>query len=164
MTTPNASALVQKPWGMPAEKTPSELLQEWLNAKNAMDAAKNLEMELRKQVVAAFPFPAGAKEGTHRIDLNAGYQLKVVLKQNYNLDNKNGATDKALAAWEEAGKTDVEKALRSAIADRLVKWKPELSITEYRLLDAAALAALQPVLTITDGSPALELVEPKTGK
>lgn len=157
MNQPTAAALLKPVWTETLTK--EQILQKWLDAKKVLDDAKDLEMQMRNAVVAAFPFTEGAKEGTHRVDLANGWQLKVVLKQNYNL---NKDTDKALTAYENAGATDVEKALRADLTERLVKWKPTLSISEYRNLDAAALKALEPVLTITDGSPALELIEPKT--
>lgn len=152
MTT-TAAAVLRPVWT--EEKTKEQKLQEWLDAAVMLKAAKDLEMLLRKAVVTAFPFDIDVKEGTQRIPLANGYELKVVKKQNYNLNNKEGATDKALTLFEQSSP---EAAF---IADRLVKWSPELSITEYRLLTPAQLKYFENVLTITDGAPALELVEPK---
>lgn len=151
MTT--AAAILRPIWDAP--KTKEQLLQEWLDSSEALTAAKDREMALRKEVVEAFPFAADVKEGTQRIDLANGWQLKVVKKQNYNLKNKEGETDKALTEFE---KVNPENAF---IAERLVTWKPDLSIAEYRKLTPTQLKFFENVLTISDGAPSLELVEPK---
>jgi len=59
--------------------------------------------------------------------LGQGYQLKAVVKYNYNLASNDTveATLKKLTAMGAAG---------SAIADRLVSWKPSFLKTEYRQL------------------------------
>ncbi len=165
MNTPTAAALVQPVWNMPVELTPEQkreqALQKWLDSKKALDAAKAAELEYRNAVVAAFPIPAGKKEGTVNIPLNNGYGLKVVLKQNYNINQAD--IDKALDEIEQVS------AEGKFIAERLVKFKADLSISEYRpLCDENATAdqkrikmLIDSVLTITDGTPTLELKEPK---
>jgi len=165
MNMPTAAALVAPVWNMPVTLTPEQKreqeLGKWLAAKAALDAAKAAEIKARKAVIAAFPLPADKKEGTVNVPLNNGYSLKVVLKQNYNIDQDN--VDAALDAIEQSGPDG------KFIVDRLVKFKGELSISEYRLLaDENATAEqkaikklIDGVLTITDGTPTLELKEPK---
>lgn len=160
MNTPTAAALLQPVW--PKMEPKDVALQQWLDAKKALDAAKELEMQYRNAVVAAFPFDEDKKEGTQNLDLANGFKLKVVKKQNYNLSSEG--TDDILTAYENAAGTPEEHGRRKLITERLVKWKPELSITEYREADAELLKMLESVLTITDGSPALTLVEPKGKK
>jgi hypothetical protein len=48
--------------------------------------------------------------------------------------------------------------------DELVKWKPEVSITEYRKLTDNERAYFDQCLIIKDGSPQLEVVIPKRAK
>lgn len=160
MNTPTAAALLQQGWGAPP-MTKEQILQAWVDSESALKSAKESEMALRKQVVELFPELAEKKEGTAYAPLANGWQLKVVKKQNYNLNDKNGACDAALLAYENAAGTPEEHGRRKLITERLVSWKPSLSIKEYRDADAELLKALEPVLTITDGAPALELVEPK---
>lgn len=149
MTT--AAALLNPTWETPLTK--EQTLQKWLDAKKALDSAKDAEMNARVAVVAAFPIPTDKKEGTVNVDLANGYKLKVVLKQNYNLDGN--AIDGALDLLEKAGEDG------KFIADRLVSWKASLSTREYKLLTPAYKTIIDKVLTITDGSPTVELVEPK---
>jgi len=150
---PNAATLLQQPWPQP--KTKEQILQEWLDTKKLLDVAKDAEMKAREAVVAAFPFDASKEEGTQNIDLANGWKLKVVKKLNYKLDNTEDATDKALDKLEKMGPEGM------FIAERLVKWKPELSVSEYRKLSASFKAVIDTVLTTSPGAPTLELVEPK---
>ena len=165
MNTPTAAALVKPVWETSPVKTPEQIreetLQTWLDCQRVAKEAIERERAARAAVVAAFPIPAGKKEGTVNIPLNNGYGLKVVLKQNYNIDQSN--VDAALEAIEALG------AEGQFIAERLVKFKADLSLTEYRMLadDNATKAQkeikklIDGVLTITDGTPTLELKEPK---
>lgn len=148
------AAITQPVWQKPESK--EQKLQRWLDAQAALAQAKEVENAARKEVVAAYPFDHDKKEGTQTIELANGYKLKVVLKQNYNLDKD--ATDEALDTLEKIGEDG------KFIAERLVKWKPDLSLTEYRLLKPEHKAVIDKVLTITEGTPALELVEPKAKK
>lgn len=149
--TATAAALLSQQWEQP--KTKEEILQDWLDAKEILDVAKNAEMEARKAVVAAFPIPSEKKEGTVNVPLANGWKLKVVLKQNYSLDKE--ATDEALDELEKSGEQG------KFVADRLVSWSPSLSISEYRLLTDEHKKIIDKVLTIKDGSPTVELVDPK---
>lgn len=131
----------------------------WQQADQELKALKAREMDLRKKVMAsAFP---QATVGTNTFDLGQGYELKGVRKLNYSLTNGDNQTADALDAIEKLGNEG------AFIADRLVKWKPELSITEYKALDAAnpthvkIKGLIDAVLTITDGSPELNVKEPK---
>lgn len=151
MTTPQAAAILRPEW--PKTPTREQTLQAWLDAKNALDAAKATEMELRSKVIEGFNFDPKKAAGTEYADLANGWRLKAVKKQNYNLDKDK--TDAALSELEKSGSDG------QFIADRLVKWKPDLSIAEYRKLNATHKAIIDRVLTVTPGSPSLELIEPK---
>lgn len=142
--------------------TETKLLQEWESSKVALEIAKERESNLRAAVFEInFPNP---EEGTQRVELGNGYSLKAVVSYRYDLSNKDG---KAEAALDRMAAISDEAAF---IADRLIKWKPELSIKEYRPLtepnasedQKKLLALLQSILTITPGSPQVTLEPPKT--
>lgn len=144
--------------------TETKLLQEWESSKVALEIAKEREANLRAAVFE-INFP-NAAEGTNRVELGNGYSIKAVVPYRYDLSNKDG---KAEAALEAMANLSTEAAF---IADRLIKWQPELSIKEYRGLTAdnatdeqkKLLVLLGPILTITPGSPQVTLETPKLVK
>jgi hypothetical protein len=125
---------------------------EWTAAKAELDRAKAHELECRHALCGQV-FPNAPSEGTTTVDLGAGYKLKLVTKFNYNLSANE--TDTALDAIAASGNAG------AFTADRLVTWKPSLSIREYRGLSPAHRALIDEALTITEAAPALELIEPK---
>ena len=130
----------------------------WEAAVKALAAAKDAEAALRKEVLAeAFAFdPEALREGTENFELGNGYKLKAVFKISRNLNNENEAVDKVLSKIEKTGPEGV------FIAERLVKWKPELSITEYKKLPEKFKKLFDEVVTSKEAIPALELVAPKS--
>jgi hypothetical protein len=136
------------------------LTQNWLNAKATLDAAKETEAQLRRELVAFVADP-NKISGTENIELGNGYKLKAVKKINYTfVSNKEGidvadAVDDVLTEIENLG------ADGKFIAERLVKWKPELSLSEYKLLDAKCKALIDSVIQTKEGLPTLEFIEPK---
>ena len=130
----------------------------WDAAVKALAAAKDAEAALRKEVLAeAFAFdPEALREGTENFELGNGYKLKAVFKISRNLNNENEAVDKVLSKIE---KTGPEGAF---IAERLVKWKPELSVSEYKKLPEKFKKLFDEVVTSKEAMPSLELVAPKS--
>mgnify|MGYP001611599576 CR=1 FL=1 len=142
-----------------------QLLMLWAEKKKAIEVAKNEEMELRKHIVdRAFP---DKHEGTNTKDLGEGYQLKAGVKFNYRLAD-NDTVEKTLDRIAKIGNSG------PFIADRLVSWKPNFLLTEYRALqeeaekgsiDAKAiLKEITVMLTIDDAAPTLEIKAPKASK
>jgi len=135
------------------------LLLAWTTAKSNLDVAKEIEAALRV-VVFEIKFP-DPKEGTQRAAIgNAGWNIKATWPQNYNLDKER--TEAVQNSMCELG---VKQEL---IADRLIKWTPELSIKEYRLLEKDTTSEgmqlrmmLSSVLEIKPGMPQLEIEKPK---
>lgn len=123
---------------------------------------KLVESLLRAEVVNRY-FGSDIKEGMNNYDLGRGYTLKVTHGFNYNLSEsekpKNGgvvkATSLALARIKTLGNEG------AFIAERLVKWTPELSITEYRKLGDEYKKIIDTALTISAASPKVEVAEPK---
>ena len=128
-----------------------ELLLRWAELKTELEKAKTLEMELRKYIVKR-EF-SSVKEGVNNIELGNGYKLKATLKYNYVIDN-----NKIDSALDELAKINNEG---SFIAERIVKWKADLVLKEYRELEPQYKKIIDEVLTIKDAAPTLEIVEPK---
>lgn len=146
-------------------KSEDELLLAWDNIKKAIETAKAQEMELRKYIVnRAFP---KKEEGMNNKELGNGYTLKAGVKYNYNLAD-NDTVENCLAKVASLGNQG------PFIADRLVSWKPAFLLTEYRQLEAdkqkgdkfaiEVLKAIEPMLTISEAAPSLEIKSPKDKK
>lgn len=143
-----------------APRTFEDAVTEWQAAVQAAAAAKDNEMELRL-IVANLGFKFDKNEerkGTENIELGDGYKLKAVFAMRASVNNKDDAADKMLTKLEKTGPEG------KFIADRIVKWKPELSLTEYNQLDKKFKAIVDEVVTFTVATPALELVVPKDKK
>lgn len=134
-----------------------ELILSWVQSVSDLDAAKKRESELRKKVIDGnFPNnPEGPISGTQTVDLGNGYKIKAEFKLNYRLENKNQELDKALDAivntFEEG----------DYVARNLVKWKPELSMTEYKKLPNEIKSVIDEALVVTQGLPSLKFIQPK---
>lgn len=141
------------------------LLLLWADKKAAIETAKAEEMDLRKYIVRR-EFPK-KEEGTTRKDLGNGYQLKAVIKYNYTLA-ANDVVEECLDHIAALGNEG------PFIADRLVSWKPNFLKTEYTALlerkdkgdeqAAKILGIVNKMLTIKEGAPELDIVEPKGKK
>lgn len=147
------------PWD---NMTKDELLVRWQELKDAVEKAKDAEMEMRKYIVKrAFPEP---KEGVNKLDLGQGYELKAGVKFSYKLDPDNDKVEKALDDIATMGNEG------AFLATRLVKWEATFLLTEYRKLQADDATDIQKkikkrideVLTITNAAPTLEIKEPKS--
>lgn len=135
------------------QMTNDELLMHWKNIKTQAETLKVAEADLRKYIVKRM-FPNG-KEGTNNRELGNGYKLKAEIKYNYKIDN-----EKIDSVLEEIAKIGNEGNI---IAERLIKWAPSLSLTEYRnILNQEIKKKIDSVLTITDGMPTLSIIEPKS--
>ncbi len=121
-----------------------KLLEEWRQAKYALDVVKEKESRLRKEVLAEF-FKELKPEGTTNMDL----QDKWILKAVTGLDYKVTDAPKLLTLAKTIKKLD------------LVKTKYELSITPYRTLTPEEKLLVDACLLIKPSSTQLELVPPK---
>lgn len=135
------------------QMTNDELLMHWKNIKTQAETLKITEADLRKYIVQHM-FP-NAKEGTNNQDLGNGYKLKAEIKYNYKIDNNK--IDNVLEDIATMGNEG------SIVAERLIKWTPSLSLTEYRdILNQDIKKKIDSALTITDAMPTLSIIEPKT--
>jgi hypothetical protein len=137
-------------------------LQVWEASKLALEIAKENEMKFRKEAVD-FAFDPTKKAGTERVELGGGWIAKAVKKINYGWI-KDGEKVNKHAIDDILDK--IEKTIENGglIAERLVKWTPDLSLTEYKLLPEAAKALIDTVIVTSEGAPTLEIIPPKGTK
>ena len=112
-----------------------DLIQQWRYTKGMLDEAKKAELDLRKQIVAGC-FTDDQVEGTERIELGKGYELKAVKKMNYRFVGKQ---DEILA---------VLNRFPHELSKRLATWKATLSTREFKLLDEPQWRMLKDVVEI----------------
>ncbi len=137
------------------------LIAQWDAAKLVLEAAKNSEMEARL-LVGNYAFPvAGRKEGVNNAELSDGRVVKLGHKVNYKLTGGNEAIEKAEDEAEKAGNEG------AFLVERIISWEAKFSVGEYKKLDPAnpthakVKAAIDKVLEISNGTPSLEIKEPK---
>lgn len=137
------------------------LLAIWDTHKQTLAAAKDAEMVARK-AVAEYCFPT-PNPGVNRIELNAGYKLKLGHKLNY----KVAASNDSVVELEDRAEEDFGPEAKFII-ERLFCWKVEVSVSEYKKLDPAnnpahkkLKAAVDQLIEITPGAPSLEIEAPK---
>jgi hypothetical protein len=134
-----------------ADMSDLDLYALWSKTQGLAATFKQKEAELRTEIVKrSF---AESPNGTTNVNLPKGFVLKCVKKVNYNVDQKE-----VTAALNEIQKLGNEGQF---IAGRLIKWKAELSLTEYKLAPANVKSVIDRVITIVPAMPTLEIVEPK---
>ena len=127
----------------------NQLLMNWQKATTDLLIAKEHEMNMRKHIVGRL-FP-NAKEGTNNFNLGNGYKLTAVVKFNYKFES-NDKVQEMIMEFER---------IDSDVSARLVKWKPEPSITEYRKLTGMSKKIADKAILIIDATPSLEIKAPK---
>jgi hypothetical protein len=128
-------------------------INDWQYAQQKARQWRETEMSLRAEVMG-FAWPAyqnAPTAGTVYADIAAGYKLKYEQSFSYNLK------DTPTAFVEEI----LNKHFEPVAADLLVRWKPELSVSNYKKLTADEQRLFTPVLTIKPDAPKLELIAPK---
>lgn len=135
-----------------------QLIADWSEKAKQLAIAKAAEAEARMTLLTVlYGFSTEAeRSGTENIELGNGYKLKAVFKMTPKLDNTGDKVDSMLAALEAMG------AAGQLIAARLVKWSPELSITEYKQLPPEMKVVVDAITTFKPATPAVELVVPKS--
>lgn len=125
-------------------------LAEWYATQKQLAVLKEKEMDLRAQAMRIlFPSSINAPvAGTTRADLGNGWNLKYEQTFSYKLD-KDIAKVKAVLLNFQTGERDL-----------LVRWKPELSVTNYKALVPVRQAIITPILTIKPDAPKLTVEAP----
>lgn len=135
------------------------LIMKWQKSKETLEIAKEEEIALRKQVAEQNLLRVEEKkEGVNTNELGNGYAMKTTVKYNYKLTDDNDKIDAMLDTLEKTGNEG------AFLAERLVSWKATLSVSEYKDLDPKYKKIVDTVLTITEGTPTVELKEPKAKK
>lgn len=152
------------------ETVRNQLIQEWRDAQAAAKIAVEAERGLRASLAnMLFPEPV---EGTNTYDLGGGgYSIKMDYSFSYEICKEPGKrithevyVDKVDALQSAVEATGPEGKL---LAERLFKWKPELSASEFKKLDetqpiqALIKQLITEQLTTKPDSPQVKFVEPK---
>lgn len=160
-TTVHVIGLVEGSTAKPDERLVKKLVAQHESAKAVLEAAKNSEMTARL-MVGNYAFPlAGRKEGVNNLELSDGRVVKLGHKVNYKLVGDNEKIEKAEEACDAIGNEG------SFLVERIITWKADFSKSEYNKLDtsnpthAKVKAEIDKVLEISNGTPSLEVKEPK---
>jgi hypothetical protein len=137
-------------------------LAEWNKLQANIKSLVAQEAEMRRSLFgSAFP---QLNEGTDYFDLGNGYRLKGVQGTSYSLNNsvKEGLkTDAAVEQIEKLGPA------AEVYAEKLINWKPELSVKAYKdllltdPLQKRIKDIIDTVLTTKPSMPTMEIVAPK---
>lgn len=129
-----------------AEVTQNDL-NDWYLLQKQLAAIKDQELVLRKKIfVAWFKSP---KEGTNNLPLTDGWVLKAVYPVNRKVDVPKLSVKRQ----------DLQDA--GLKLDDLIKYKPEVSVTEYKKLTDEQRKLFDEILEISPGTPQMEIVLPK---
>jgi hypothetical protein len=151
-----------------SEEDRNALIVQWREAQRQLNIFKDAEATLRAQIVATYFDPAKEK-GTEHLQLGEGYKLTCVKKLTAKIDRSR--------IDEKLNEIETVNAEAKFIADRLFKWNPELSTTEWNDVSERAEGGNEtcqkimeiliggpkdiPVVTFAPGMPSLTFVEPK---
>jgi len=141
--------------------TPAEL-SKWYLLKKQLAEVKTAESLMRSRI-AKFFFPT-PDEGTNTLPLKDGTGAN--LKMIHTIDRKVDEGElEALKAAIEAAKADDTSNLKGVDFewDKLIIWKPELKVAEYRKLSEADQAIFDRVLVVKPGMAQLDITIPKRG-
>ncbi len=123
-------------------------LAQWHELTQQLEQVKAKELKLRNELFGQFyPSP---NEGTNTVDLPDDWKLKGVYKLNRNID--------------EAVLPITLSKMKEGAEDRLIKYKPELVLKNYRTLEEEQKKILESALIIKPGTPSMKLVPPKEKK
>lgn len=119
-----------------------KMLDEWITVKTDLERLKKREADLRKKLFdGAFPAPI---EGVNTVELSDGSIVKGTYKINRTID--------------EASLQAVKENLPAEKSARLVTFKPQLSLTEYRKLTDEERKIFDAALIVRPGSVSLEVI------
>lgn len=123
------------------------ILNEWTQVSTELASLKKRESELRAKLFeAVFPeYVAGSKN--EKLDLDANWTLQGEQKLNYNIDKT------ALPA--------ILEQMPEGTETTLIRYKPELNMTEYKRLTEEQRLKFDQALTIKPATPTLKLIPPK---
>ena len=117
-------------------------LVKWYQAAEQLKAAKSVELELRKQVIEEY-FPT-LEEGAQSVEIEGDAELVCTQPYSYSVDSDTL----------DEGLEHIPKTKR----DKIVIWKPSMSVAVYRKLTKKARNAFTAeCVTIKPGTPSLKI-------
>lgn len=132
---------------IPDNQVTQKDLSEWYSLNEQLSALKTREQLLRQKIFKGlFQDP---KEGTNSFELSDGFVVKGKYVINRTLDE---------AGFKAAAEVLSEHGIRT---DSIVKYKPELVLSEYRKLTDEQRHLMDTVLIVKPGMPGLEIMQPK---
>jgi hypothetical protein len=125
-------------------------LEKWYIMQEELRDLREKEAALRLKIFKnAFPLP---KEGTNKKNLPKGWVLNATLPITRKVDLPTFLAMKDLL---------IENHIK---ADKLVEFKPELSVKQYRCLTEEEIELVDQFLIIKEGSPSMKIVLPAEAK
>ena len=136
-------------------------LDVWYKAEEARALAAAAEKKAREALAEAYF--KNATEGTNTIELGFGKQLKVECRINRTIDKPQLDAMQAFCA-DEADQSPEAVALRAqtkALLEALIRFKPDLSVSAFKALDADQKKIVGDLVTEKLGSYGVEIHTPK---
>lgn len=135
--------------------TTDQLIMAWKSKNAEIKKLQAEELALRKEVLqSAFEYNENdEREGVRNLELGMGYKLKGTFKLTRSLDKTK--VNEVLTKMEKKG---IEGRM---FAERLVKFDPKLSVSEYKNLPDEYREMIDEAITTKPALPTLQLVEPK---
>lgn len=148
---------------IPEDVVTPEQLAEWYEVQQELSRLKQKESLMRSRIYKFF-FKE-PKEGTNKVPLNdgTGAELKAqrVIDRKVDPGTLDALREAQRVNWGEGHQPGTLPNVPKLALDKLVKWKPELSVKDYRELSEEERIYFDQCLIIKDGSPQLEIVIPK---
>ena len=140
---------------IPEREVTLEHLKEWYELKQQLDELKNKEVVIRQFICnGLFKDPV---EGVNKHDIADG--TGAVAKMTHVINR--AVQEEPLEELRKSLETD--NNLPKLDLDKLIRWKPEVAIKEYRLLTDEERHLFDQALVIKPGMPGLEIMIPKKG-
>jgi hypothetical protein len=137
---------------IPANTVSNADIAEWYKMKEKLAKLKSAEALLRTKIFKGlFVNP---DEGTNTLPLNDGTGAELKAQHVINRSVDEGALDAMKEVLRE----------KKIPVGKLIRWKPELAVGEYRKLTDEERQLFDQVLIIKPGSPQLDVVVPKSAK
>jgi len=142
---------------IPEDTVTLQDLKDWYQAKDELGRLKSKEALMRTRIFKFYFKDPVEGVNTAEIDDGTGAVIKGQYVLNRTVDP--GALDALRTAMQTEGANVPKINL-----DKLVKWKPEVAVSEYRALTDEERNFFDQALIVKPGSPQMEIVIPKRPK
>jgi hypothetical protein len=127
----------------------------WRAIAADLSRLQELELQYRNAIIPYCGFDAYKEEGSQTVSLGEGYKLELDRPIYYSV---KGEQDVIMALINLVHENDPMAAIG------LLRWKPEISVTQYRKLTDEQKRIIAPILDIKPGQASLKVVLPKESK